>query len=152
MDLVTISRNGQQFGPYTMDQVRSYLQAGNLVASDLAYDQRSQAWVPLSQFLGVLGLPGIPAPPPPPPGRDRNVIVLILLAIAWWLFLGILIFFVACIFAGMVAGMMDPPHAHEAGRAAGAWVGNFLGLPIFGVSLVLSIWLTVIGKLPGTGK
>ena len=148
MDLITIARNGQQFGPYTLAQVHAYLQGGNLVPTDLAYDPRTQTWVPLGQLIGLAG----GAPPPPPPAGGRNVAVLILVAIMWWLGLGTLVFFCACFLAGFIAGMLDPTHAHDAGRSAGAWIGAHFGLPIYGLALALSIWLTIVGKLPGTGK
>ncbi len=61
-------------------------------------------------------------------------------------------FFIVCFFAGMVAGALHPDNAREAGREAGRVIGEVLGLPLFFISMGLSIWLTTIGKLPGTKK
>jgi hypothetical protein len=55
---ITISRNGQQYGPYTEQQAREYLRQGTLSPTDLAYNASSGQWVPLSQLFG---------PPSPPP-------------------------------------------------------------------------------------
>lgn len=63
-----VRRGQQQYGPYTLDDLRRYYAQGNLVATDLVRSEESTQWVPLSQVLGA------PAPwtPPPPivPGMD----------------------------------------------------------------------------------
>jgi GYF domain 2 len=146
-DGILISRDGQQHGPYTRAQVQEYLAAGNLVPTDLAWNAETSAWV------SVTTLPGIQfAPLPPPVPRQRNVVVLILMAVVWWFVLALVVFFVACFMSGLMAGMMNPGNGHEAGRAAGQFVGKYFGLPIFLFGLALSVWLTTIGKLPGTRK
>ncbi len=48
---IDISRNGQKFGPYKMDEVKSYLASGHLQASDLAWYQGAAGWMPLSELL-----------------------------------------------------------------------------------------------------
>jgi hypothetical protein len=50
---VLIHRSGQQFGPYTLDQARAYLAAGNLVESDLAWYDGAKNWVPLGQITNL---------------------------------------------------------------------------------------------------
>jgi len=63
---ITISRNGQQFGPYTEEQARAYVQQGQLQASDLAWTEGQSGWVPLSTLLqGIAPAPGSVPPPPP---------------------------------------------------------------------------------------
>lgn len=141
---ITISRGGQQYGPYTLEQVNGYLQTGNLLPTDLVWN--GQTWIPLST------LPGVAAAPPPPAPRERNVFLLVVMAIVWWIVMFIVIFFILAFFAGFIAGVMNPSNAREAGREAGQWIGIFFGLPVFFGTLGLSIWLTIIGKLPGTRK
>jgi cbb3-type cytochrome oxidase subunit 1 len=144
---IMINRDGTQYGPYTLAQVQEYLAAGNLVPSDFARTEGSSSWVAITSLPGI----SVVVPPPPVP-RQRQLILLILMAIVWWFALAIVTFFGACFMAGLVAGMMHPGYGREAGRAAGQFVGTWFGLPIFLVALGLSIWLTVIGKLPGTRK
>jgi hypothetical protein len=50
---ITISREGQQFGPYTLEQVQQYLQSGNLVPTDLAWSGEGTTWVSLARVSGV---------------------------------------------------------------------------------------------------
>jgi hypothetical protein len=47
---VNISRNGQGFGPYTLEQVKAYLASGQLYAADLAWYQGLDRWVPLGEL------------------------------------------------------------------------------------------------------
>jgi len=48
---VYINRAGQQFGPYSMEQVTQGLAEGSLVDSDLAWREGADQWIPLSQFM-----------------------------------------------------------------------------------------------------
>jgi hypothetical protein len=146
-DGITISRDGQQYGPYTLDQANTYLLAGNLLPGDLAWDTQKSAWVPLTQIAGIK----FSAPPPPAP-RVRNTFVLVLMAIAWWIVMMFIGFILVGVLAGFMAGLSHPENGAEAGREAGREAGQIFGLPILLGSLALSIWLTVIGKLPGTRK
>jgi len=146
-DGITISRDGQQYGPYTLKQANDYLIAGNLLPADLAWDVQKSTWIPLAQIPGI----NFVAPPPPVP-HQRNIVVLILMGLIWWFVLLIVPFFIICFLAGMIAGILHPDTAHEAGREAGRVIGALVGLPLLVVSLGLSIWLTSIGKLPGTRK
>jgi hypothetical protein len=54
-----ISRNGQTYGPYTLDDLRRYLVSGNVLATDLAKNDEMADWVPVSQLVA-----GASAPPP----------------------------------------------------------------------------------------
>ncbi|MEI7731904.1 MAG: DUF4339 domain-containing protein [Verrucomicrobiota bacterium] len=51
---VVIIRDDQQFGPYTMAEVRQYLAEGKLLASDFAQEEGDDAWVPLSALPGLV--------------------------------------------------------------------------------------------------
>ena len=83
---VHIERNGQQFGPYTLDEVHSHLSSGAILPTDNAWAEGQPGWVPTSQFPGIT-LPGAaprPSPPHvspkhsaiPPAGHGKNKAVL----------------------------------------------------------------------------
>lgn len=61
--LYQISRNGQMYGPYTIDDLQRYLASGNVLASDLAKSESMQEWVPVAQLLAAGHPGGMPAPP-----------------------------------------------------------------------------------------
>ncbi len=46
-----ISRNGQTYGPYTLDDLRRYLGTGNVLSTDLAKSDEMPDWLPVSQIL-----------------------------------------------------------------------------------------------------
>jgi hypothetical protein len=48
-----IYKNGQQCGPYTVEQIRAYLSSGEFEMGDLAWYQN--AWVPLSSIPTIMG-------------------------------------------------------------------------------------------------
>lgn len=48
---IYISRNGEQFGPYTEEQAREYLASGQLTAEDLAWQEGQTEWVALTTLL-----------------------------------------------------------------------------------------------------
>jgi hypothetical protein len=61
-----VSRNGQTYGPYTLEDLQRYLASGNILPTDLAKSEEMADWVPVSQLLGTQA----PAPaagftPPP---------------------------------------------------------------------------------------
>ena len=47
-----ISRNGQTYGPYTLEDLRRYLVSGNVLLTDLAKSEEMNEWVPVSQIVG----------------------------------------------------------------------------------------------------
>ena len=51
---IYIHRDGQQFGPFSVEQARDYLESGNLVAEDLAWFDGAPEWMPLGQIPGLL--------------------------------------------------------------------------------------------------
>jgi len=55
-----LSRDGQLFGPYTIEDLQRYLASGNVMLTDLAKGEGMTDWVPVSQLLQ----PGAPPPPP----------------------------------------------------------------------------------------
>ncbi len=58
-----ISRAGQQYGPYTLDEVQRYFSSGNILATDLARSEAMEQWAPVSQIIG--NIPSQPVAPPP---------------------------------------------------------------------------------------
>lgn len=50
---IHINRDGQDFGPYSLDQVHQYLQDGSIVASDMAWYDGAPDWMPLPKVPGV---------------------------------------------------------------------------------------------------
>ena len=55
--LIHIHRNGEQFGPYTLEDLNSYLAQGALLPTDQAWWEGGPGWVSMDQVPGVL-LPG----------------------------------------------------------------------------------------------
>lgn len=56
-----IHRDGQQYGPYTLDEARALLANGNLVPTDLALPDGATDWKPLSTRSGFSTPPVLPA-------------------------------------------------------------------------------------------
>lgn len=56
-----IAREGEQSGPYTLEQIRQMQADGQLLPSDIAWTEGQEDWLPISQIVDVA------APPPPPP-------------------------------------------------------------------------------------
>ena len=57
--LIHVSRDGQQFGPYTPEDVQAYQADGSLLNTALGWVEGTADWVPLSQLVN-----GNAAPPP----------------------------------------------------------------------------------------
>ena len=52
--LIHIQRDGQQFGPYTLEELNQYLADGSLLPSDLAWYEEVSVWIPMNQVPGVV--------------------------------------------------------------------------------------------------
>lgn len=50
---IYINHDGEQFGPFGIDDINTYLQDGNFSASDLAWHEGLAEWVPVSSLEGV---------------------------------------------------------------------------------------------------
>ncbi len=59
--LYQVSRNGQMYGPYTLDDLGRYVASGNVLATDMAKSDAMPEWLPVSQILGT----GVAEPAPP---------------------------------------------------------------------------------------
>jgi GYF domain 2 len=67
-----VSRNGQMYGPYTLEDLQRYVASGNVLPTDLAKSEEMADWLPVAQILGQpLGQPaaatGAPAYSPVTP-------------------------------------------------------------------------------------
>jgi hypothetical protein len=47
-----VSRNGQMYGPYTLEDLQRYVASGNVLPTDLAKSEDMPDWLPVSQILG----------------------------------------------------------------------------------------------------
>ena len=63
---VHIDRNGERYGPYSLEEVNTYLMDGSLLPADQAWQDGMADWVPIDQIAGVV-MPGGTAAPPSPP-------------------------------------------------------------------------------------
>jgi GYF domain 2 len=65
-----ISREGQLYGPYTLEDLQRYVTSGNVLLTDLAKSEEMAEWLPVSQILAT-SAPAAVAPaeyiPPAPP-------------------------------------------------------------------------------------
>jgi len=58
--LYHISREGQNYGPYTLEDLQRYVASGNVLLTDMARAEDGAEWVPVAQVLG--GAPNVPPP------------------------------------------------------------------------------------------
>jgi len=58
-----ISRDGQTYGPYTLEELQRYVTSGNVLLTDMAKPDDSPDWVPVAQILN-------PATAAVPPGAS----------------------------------------------------------------------------------
>lgn len=63
--LYHISRNGQTYGPYTLEDLRRYVASGNVLPTDLARNESMSEWLPVAQILGGATSAFAQAPIPP---------------------------------------------------------------------------------------
>jgi hypothetical protein len=68
---IFVGKNGQQLGPFSLEEVNHKLADGTFAASDLAWYEGAAGWAPLSSVTGVVIPPAavavpVPAPAPAP--------------------------------------------------------------------------------------
>jgi hypothetical protein len=77
-----VMRNGQEFGPYTLADLQRYVASGNILVSDMVKSEGMDDWVPVSQVIGNIPVPAVPAVQssytapalyPPPPGLHWGI-------------------------------------------------------------------------------
>jgi hypothetical protein len=64
-----VSRNGQMYGPYTLEDLQRYVASGNILPTDMAKSEDMPDWLPVAQILATAGAatPASPAAIPTPP-------------------------------------------------------------------------------------
>jgi hypothetical protein len=72
-----VARDGQQYGPYTEEDVRSYLGAGSLSASDNIREESSSAWTTIAQLFQVPAAPPMMQPPASRSTLERWIALLV---------------------------------------------------------------------------
>jgi hypothetical protein len=64
-----VSRAGQTYGPYTLEDLQRYVASGNVLLTDLAKSDEMADWLPVAQILNpataVNTVAGVPVPPVP---------------------------------------------------------------------------------------
>lgn len=65
--LYQISRGGQTYGPYTLADLKRYVESGHVLLSDMAKSEEMAEWATVAQVLNPAGVP--PVAPPPAPGE-----------------------------------------------------------------------------------
>jgi hypothetical protein len=66
--LYHVTRNGQNYGPYTLEDLQRYVASGNVLPTDLAKSDEMPEWVPVAQVLGN-SIPAV-SPTVPVPGAQ----------------------------------------------------------------------------------
>jgi hypothetical protein len=56
-----VSRNGQMYGPYTLEDLQRYVASGNVLLTDMAKSDTMPDWIPVAQILGSTGVTATPA-------------------------------------------------------------------------------------------
>ncbi len=78
--MIHVMRDGQQYGPYTLEDLNAYLAQGSLLVTDQAWYEGLQNWIPMEQVPGVY-LPGMAQAQPvavevaPEPVADASPVV-----------------------------------------------------------------------------
>lgn len=67
---IYLTRNGQQNGPYSADDLNNMLESETITGDDLCWYEGCETWIPLSTFPGF-AQPAAAVPPPPPPAMAR---------------------------------------------------------------------------------
>jgi hypothetical protein len=53
----TISRNGQEFGPYSLADLQHYISTGDVLLTDMARSEGMTDYMPVSQIVGTIAVP-----------------------------------------------------------------------------------------------
>lgn len=70
--MITITRDGQNYGPYEIAQIQEMLASSELQPNDLAWKEGMSDWKPLSELLSSHPLPAIRTIAPPLPPNSNN--------------------------------------------------------------------------------
>ncbi len=67
-----VTREGKEFGPYTLEDVQGYLETGFLKSNDLGWCEGMQDWKPLNTIEGIIATKTTGRPPPPRPATPKS--------------------------------------------------------------------------------
>ena len=69
-----VSHIGQNYGPWTLDEIMQRLAKMELLASDLIFDEAANDWVPFMEFAPLVNaLKGLKPAAPPKPSKKEEV-------------------------------------------------------------------------------
>jgi len=95
-----VNSKGKQCGPYTVEELKSYLETRQLAWEDLAWCEGMSNWQPLRGIIVPTGLTRTPPPPPSPRRAGSQGITLTSWGSSagkppgkWWCFVLLLVFF-----------------------------------------------------------
>lgn len=139
---IFIQHNGQQTGPFTVDQVRAGLANGTYQPSDPAWHEGAPGWLPLAAIpaLGSHAPPSLPGSPGANPSAPRTSPLAV-----WSLVLGILSLPCAVLAAipAVICGHIALKNIRKSagaqtggGLAVAGLVMGYLGVLILGVALL----------------
>lgn len=66
--LYHVTRNGQTYGPYTLEDLQKYVSSGNVLPTDMAKSEEMSDWIPVSEVLGTSMPQASPVPAATYPG------------------------------------------------------------------------------------
>jgi len=93
---ILITKEGQQYGPYTVEEVKQYMADGRLTASSLAWTDGLSNWLPLSSVLTATVCPqcqGEMVLQVESPQRSTGILVIVLGILLAPFCVGIFLFF-----------------------------------------------------------
>lgn len=126
-----INRGEQTFGPYSLEDLRRYVSSGNIAPNDLACEEGSTDWRPVSELMAPAIEPAPSKPPvawPKPPYLPWPVVI-------------VLIFLVGLVF-GITWDLIQSWWARKADPTCRAFLWYALAAP-FGLALAALQWARV---------
>ena len=154
-----VHHDGQQLGPFSLEELRAQSDAGSFQSTDLAWQEGTPDWQPLSAVLGLAGgtPPPIPVPGSPFPAAVPQTSGLAIASLV----LGILSFFtagltgIAAVICGHLAtGRIKRSNGRLVGRgiAIAGLVTGYLGFVLIFLGILAGIALPVFNSIQVRGK
>ena len=135
---VYVGRNGEKFGPYSIDQVNEFIKQGKYSFEDLGWHEGMEEWKPLRTIAGVIEENVIPISGSSSPNKTSpteqvpsHLVWGILATLCCCLPLGI----VSIVHASKVEGLLaagDIEKAKENSKKAAMWAWISFGISIIG--------------------
>jgi hypothetical protein len=149
-----VNRNGQQFGPYTIQELQQYVGEGRISATDLAWTEGMAEWKTVGQVLGM-GATGMAAPLPPgspvPPGGGYSGSAVVPVKPESYMVAAILVTLLCCLPFGIVSIIYAAQvnSKFEAGDYEGAQAASKNARTWYLVSLVVGLIIIGLSALGG---